>query len=165
VETDEYFHQVLRYLARNALRANLVKRAEDWPFACLSIHHQGSVEDRALLLPSPLPRPRKRLEYVNEAETEAELQALRRSAVRGSPVGNADWVAQTAKKLGLESTLRSPHPPKSQLNWTCPRLSLSVPVYPCPRLSRFCVANSRRHQGSAGTRDTWSLTRIARFFG
>jgi hypothetical protein len=32
---------------------------------------------------------------------------------RGSPFGGADWVAQTAKKLGLESTLRSPGRPKS----------------------------------------------------
>jgi putative transposase len=113
VETDEYFYQVLRYVERNALRANLVKRAEDWPFGSLWIHHQGSMEDRALLSPWPLPRPRKWLEYVNEVETEAELTALRRSAVRGSPFGSTDWIAQTAKKLGLESTLRNPGRPKS----------------------------------------------------
>jgi hypothetical protein len=37
---------------------------------------------------------------------------LRRSTSRGSPFGNADWVAKTAQKLGLESTLRNPGRPK-----------------------------------------------------
>jgi putative transposase len=112
VETDEYLYQVLRYVERNALRANLVRHAEDWPYGSLWIHQQGNVEDRALLSPWPLPRPRKWLEYVNEPETEAELQALRRSTSRGSPFGNPDWVAKTAQKLGLESTLRNPGRPK-----------------------------------------------------
>src|SRR5271157_4917640 len=30
VETEDYFYQVVRYVERNALRANLVKRAESW---------------------------------------------------------------------------------------------------------------------------------------
>src|SRR5881398_1576643 len=30
VETDEHLYTVLRYVERNALRANLVARAEDW---------------------------------------------------------------------------------------------------------------------------------------
>ena len=30
VETDEYFYKVNRYVERNAMRANLVERAEEW---------------------------------------------------------------------------------------------------------------------------------------
>src|SRR5438105_428057 len=30
VETDEHFYTVLRYVERNALRANLTRRAENW---------------------------------------------------------------------------------------------------------------------------------------
>lgn len=30
IQDDEYFHVVCRYVERNALRAGLVKRAEDW---------------------------------------------------------------------------------------------------------------------------------------
>src|SRR5271157_4380204 len=30
VETEDYFYQVVRYVERNALRANLVERAESW---------------------------------------------------------------------------------------------------------------------------------------
>ena len=40
-------------------------------------------------------------------ETEAELAALRRSVVRGTPFGGEAWQERTAKRLGLESTLRA----------------------------------------------------------
>ena len=114
VETDEYFYQVNRYVERNALRANLVERTEDWPFGSLWIRQQGTADDRALLSPWPMPRPRTWLEYVNEPEPEAELIALRRSTVRGTPYGSPEWVTKTARKLGLESTLRNPGRPKKQ---------------------------------------------------
>jgi len=53
------------------------------------------------------------LEYVNQAETEAELTALRRSAHVGTPYGQTIWQQATAKRLGLESTLRTPgRPPR-----------------------------------------------------
>src|SRR5208283_3221818 len=35
VETEEYFYQVVRYVERNALRANLVERAESWRWSSL----------------------------------------------------------------------------------------------------------------------------------
>jgi len=112
VETDEYFYQVNRYAERNALRANLVKRAEDWPWGSAWIRKYGTSEHRAMISDWPLPRPRKWLKYVNEPAAEAELTALRQSCVRGTPYGSADWVEKTARKLGLEATLRSPGRPK-----------------------------------------------------
>jgi hypothetical protein len=48
------------------------------------------------------------LEYVNQAETEAEFKALRRSAHVGTPYGETIWQQATAKRLGLESTFRKP---------------------------------------------------------
>jgi putative transposase len=46
------------------------------------------------------------LSWVNRAETEAELKALRHSVQRGTPFGSEAWVSATAKRLGLRSTLR-----------------------------------------------------------
>ena len=114
VETAEYFYQVNRYVERNALRANIVGRAEDWPYGSLWIREYGTKEDRAMLSAWPLRRPRHWTQYVNEAETDAELAALRRSCQRGSPYGSPDWIEKTAVTLGLESTLRSPGRPKKQ---------------------------------------------------
>jgi putative transposase len=114
VESGAYFYQVIRYTERNALRANLVAHAEDWPYGSLWILQHGSQEHRALLSTWPVPRPRRWLQYVNEPETEAELSALRRSCVRGTPYGNPEWVENTARNLGLQATLRSPGRPKKR---------------------------------------------------
>jgi putative transposase len=105
VETEDYFYQVLRYVERNALRANLVERAEEWQWSSLG---RASREDPAfpILAPWPLPRPANWLQLVNQPQSEAELAALRRCVNRGTPYGHADWVEQTAKQLGLASTLR-----------------------------------------------------------
>ncbi len=112
VETDEYFYRVIRYTERNALRGNLVSKAEEWPWCSLWILQIGSREHHAMLSDWPLPRPRKWLQYIGEPETEAELEAIRRSCRRGTPYGNTDWTKKTAKQLGLEATMRSPGRPK-----------------------------------------------------
>ena len=112
VETGEYFYQMVRYAERNALRANLVTQAEEWPWCSLWTRQFGSPEHRDMLSEWPLLRPRKWLQYVNEPETDAELQSRQRSCQCGTPFGSAPWVERTAKKLGLESTIRPPGRPK-----------------------------------------------------
>lgn len=114
VEADEYFYQVARYTERNAVRGNLVERAEDWPWCSLWIQQHGTAHHRQMMSDWPLQRPRKWLRYVNEPETEAELSALRKSCIRGTPYGSPDWVKKTAAKLGLKSTLRSPGRPRKR---------------------------------------------------
>ena len=107
VEADDYFYQVTRYVERNALRANLVEHAEDWQWSSLWRRERGTVDQRRWLSGWPLPRPRCWVELVNEPQTDAELDALRRSVLRGQPFGSTEWIERTAKELGLESTLRS----------------------------------------------------------
>lgn len=114
VDSDEYFYQVMRYVARNALRSNLVTKAELWPYGSLWIKQFGTPEHKSMLSPWPIARPRHWLQYVNEPATEAELKSLRRSCVRGTPYGNDQWVKNTANQLGLESTMRQPGRSKKQ---------------------------------------------------
>jgi hypothetical protein len=45
-----------RYVERNALRANLVQRAEDWRWGSLHRWKYGSTKDRTLLAAWPMPR-------------------------------------------------------------------------------------------------------------
>jgi putative transposase len=54
----------------------------------------------------PVARPRTWIQIVNQPQTEAELAALRRAVVRGTPYGTNAWVGRTARRLALESTLR-----------------------------------------------------------
>jgi hypothetical protein len=60
IEHAEYFYQVVRYVERNALRANLVARAECWLWSSL---RRAERDDPAfpILSPWPLPRPTNRL--------------------------------------------------------------------------------------------------------
>ena len=105
VETDEYFYQVVRYVERNALRANVVARAECWLWSSLRREERDDPAF-AILSPCPLPRPANWLEIVNQPQSEAELEAVRRCVHRGCPLGSAEWIVRTAKQLGLQSTLR-----------------------------------------------------------
>jgi len=98
--------QVVRYVERNALRANLVVRAEDWRWSSLWRRVHGTAEERWPLSPWPLPRARDWTDLVNRAQTEAELEAIRRSVTRGQPYGSEAWTSKTAGRLGLESTMR-----------------------------------------------------------
>lgn len=76
VETDEYFYQVLRYVERNALRANIVAHAEDRRWFSLWCWNSGSRKHQALLSVWPLPRPRQWTRLVNEPQNDAELEAF-----------------------------------------------------------------------------------------
>ena len=53
VESHDHFYQVVRYVERNALRANLVARAEDWRWSSLWRRVHGTAEDRWPLSPGP----------------------------------------------------------------------------------------------------------------
>ena len=104
IEEDEHLLTVLRYIERNALRAELVRRAEAWRWSSLPL---WQAEDRpAYLDVGPVRRPKTWIDYVNTPLTDAELARLRRSVERGTPFGSADWTERTAKRLGLEASLR-----------------------------------------------------------
>jgi putative transposase len=112
IEQDEHFFTVCRYVERNALRANMVSSAGQWRWC--SLWHRINEPGSLTLAEWPLARGDRWLEYVNQAETKAELKALQRSAWSGTPFGNTLWQRTTAKRLGLESTLRSPGRPMSR---------------------------------------------------
>jgi len=112
VEEDDHFTTVCRYVERNALRADLVARAEDWRWS--SLWHRVNRSRVVTLDKWPVPRGRNWIQFVNDPETEAELKALRRSVRRETPFGTSDWQQRTAKRLGLESSLRAPGRPPRQ---------------------------------------------------
>jgi putative transposase len=54
IEADEHLLTVLRHVERNALRAGLVKRAEDWPWSSLWQRLHPQAEGRPTLSNPPL---------------------------------------------------------------------------------------------------------------
>lgn len=103
IQHDQHFLTVLRYVERNALRANLVKQAQDWAWGSLSWRTRATSPLR--LAPSPLPLPEDWSSHVNQPHTEEELAALRSSVNRQSPFGTTEWTAATAAALGLEQSI------------------------------------------------------------
>jgi putative transposase len=106
IQADEHLYTVLRYVERNPVRADLVRRAEEWRWSSLWHWHKGDEAAGKLLTAWPFPRPDDWLTRVNRAETKAELDALRRSVRRGQPFGSEGWTAALIARLGLEHTIR-----------------------------------------------------------
>lgn len=112
VQTDEHFLTVARYMERNALRAKLVTRAEDWQWSSLWRWDQQNDTLTTWLSDWPIERPRDWLARVNRPQTASELESLRTSVQRGRPFGEEDWVRRTAKRFGMDATLRPRGRPK-----------------------------------------------------
>lgn len=114
VQDGPHFLKVCRYVERNALRAGLTRRAEDWQWSSLWRRERGDEKARSLLSEWVVDRPDDWLRRVNRAEKQSELDCLRVSIARGRPFGTPDWMARTVRKLGLESSLRPRGRPRKQ---------------------------------------------------
>jgi putative transposase len=105
IEADGHLLAVLRYVERRPLGAKLVEAAEAWRWS--SLWHRLHGNAAGLLDEGPVALPRRWLQRVQAPPSDAELEALERSVVRGAPFGEASWQEKTAQSLGLESTLRA----------------------------------------------------------
>ena len=114
IQQDAHFLGVCRYVERNAARARLCDRAEQWRWS--SAWARDHADDSMRKLPSPWPvaRPGNWIELLNTPQKEMELAELHASKNRGRPYGATDWAIETACKLGVESSLRPIGRPKKK---------------------------------------------------
>lgn len=112
VSTDRYCLNMLRYIESNALRAGLVKHAEDWRWGSLWIRLKGTPKQRKMLASWPVDCPDNYLDFVNEPVPKDTLEVIRGSAERGKPFGSDEWTNKTAEILGI--TLRNRGRPRKQ---------------------------------------------------
>ena len=110
VETGSYLVTVAKYIERNALRAKLVGRAENWPWCSLS----SAIRATPILTPFPVALPERWIDYVNDPESDQDLFALRLSVTRGRPYGSEGWTLETAARLGITQSLRPRGRPKKE---------------------------------------------------
>jgi len=121
VEEDDYFLTVCRYVERNALRADLVSRAEDWRWSSLWHRTQAGGNLPQWLSPWPVDKPARWLDWINQPQTAAELETIRISVQRGRPYGSGNWVQSMARRLNLEKTLRpTGRPPQPSKGFLAP---------------------------------------------
>ena len=113
-QDDNHFLALARYVERNAKRANLVKKAENWKWSSAWRRENGSTEQKKFLSIWPAPEPRGYLNWLNQAQTEDEEEAIERSITKGNPYGGDNWVDSVVKKFNLGQTLRKAGRPKTK---------------------------------------------------
>ncbi len=91
IERGPHLYWAWRYVERNALRANLVSKAEDWRWGSL---WQRRYALACYLDDAPVPIPDDWLEVVNLPQSEGELTAFRTHVRRGEPYGGPGWPAR-----------------------------------------------------------------------
>jgi putative transposase len=114
IQRDEHLLTVLRYVEGNPLRARIVKRAEDWPWSSLS-RTAGVNGVHVGLTPWPVDRPHDWAQCVNERLDQSTLKQIQTSLSRNRPYGSEKWISITAKRMGLERTLRDPWRPTKKV--------------------------------------------------
>lgn len=112
IQDDNHLLSVIRYVERNALRARLVKKAENWGFCSLTRRLSEDARKKKFLSAWPISEPRDYLSFVNTTQPKEEEESIRVSIVRGKPFGTDLWAMKMIKKFGLEATVRSTGRPK-----------------------------------------------------
>jgi putative transposase len=112
-QKDNYFITLVRYIERNAKKANLCKLAQDWKWSSLYRREKGSVKQKKILSKWPVDMPQDYLSLVNQIRSLNEEEVIEKSIIKSNPYGDAGWVNRVVKKFGLEQTLRRVGRPKN----------------------------------------------------
>ena len=103
-----------RYVELNPVRARLVKRARKWPWSSASAHLKGRDDDLVEVGPLLELAPDWR-DYLAEDLEAERLEALRRHARTGRPLGTEHFVMRLEEYFGRPLAPRKPGPaPKRQ---------------------------------------------------
>ncbi len=96
---EDHLMAAARYVARNPVRAQLVGRAQDWPWSSVRAHLAG--RDDALVSVKPLLDRAPRFADLIEGELDdAAFTPLRRAELIGRPIGAPDFLETIARQLG-----------------------------------------------------------------
>jgi putative transposase len=110
VQGSQHYLTVLRYIEANPVRAEIVQDAADWPWSSYAVRRGRAADFN--LTQSPVALPPDWTRRVHRSIEPRAMEALRNSINRNRPLGDTEWIIETAKKMGLESTLRKRGRPK-----------------------------------------------------
>ena len=89
IEKGPHLFWTWRYVERNALRAGIVSKAEDWQWC--SLRRRMETAPTHWLDNGPLALPHNWVEIVNMPQTNAEIESFRKRVQKGRPFGREDW--------------------------------------------------------------------------
>ena len=124
ISSDRHFLWVCRYVERNAVRASIVGRSEEWMWS--SLWRRSHDEDPAWLSRWPVPEPPDWLTHVNVPQTAAELEVFRQAIVKGEPYGDEDWCHSAMIRLGAVPRRKRGRPRRTTMV-DCPQKMTPTP--------------------------------------
>ncbi len=113
VESDRHFLTLVRYVERNAQRAALVKKAEDWPWSSAHARLGGNEKQKKLLSPWPVVEPRPYREWLNQSQGKEEIENIRYAIKKSRPYASEPWLRKAVAQFGLENTMRNSGRPRN----------------------------------------------------
>ena len=112
VQDNSYFLTVVRYVERNALRAKLVKKAENWKWSSAWRRLNGSIEQKKMLSKWPVSEPDDYIIWLNRSQPKEEENKIKGSIIKNIPFGKESWVNKIVDKFGIGQTMRGVGRPK-----------------------------------------------------
>ncbi len=103
MQNDKHLLTVLKYIERNAVRAKLCSRAENWKWG--SAHHR-QLQDVSLLSESPVILPVEYLNWINIPEQAESLKEVRQSVEKGLAYGGLQWQQRIIQRYSMSQALR-----------------------------------------------------------
>jgi len=107
IQQDTHLLSVIRYVERNAKRAALVKRAEDWEWSSAHTRLYGNERQKKILSPWPVEETDDYIEWLNQSQPKEEVENIRYALKRGRPYGGGEWRNSMVSQFDLEIAMRS----------------------------------------------------------
>lgn len=113
VNTDQYYFALMRYIEQNPLRAKLVKDVKDWRWGSFYRRLYGTCKQKKLLAQWVVGEPENYTKDINMILNKKELEEVRGSVLKGSPLGGERWRESLIGEMNLEYTTRGVGRPKN----------------------------------------------------
>lgn len=107
IQQDDYLLTAIRYVERNAKRAALVNKAENWLWSSAHTRLYGDEGQKKILSAWPIDTPDNYLDWLNQSQPKEEIENIRIALKRSRPYGQDDWVNKIVSGFGLEMAMRS----------------------------------------------------------
>lgn len=101
VEEDHHLLTVLKYIERNAARAKLVDRAQDWRWGSAHRRIHGEPHGQVLLSVPPVDLPKAYEAWINDPEPSEDLDLVRESVNKGISYGQVPILGPMVKKENI----------------------------------------------------------------
>lgn len=101
MNTDEDYLAFIKYIEQNSLRAELVERVEDWQWRNFHRRTKGTLKQQKLLHPWIVGEPKDYMKEVNILLNKKELDEVKSSVLKGSPLSGKEWREELIIKMNL----------------------------------------------------------------